>query len=239
MVQYISFSEDVRVEWIHSCGIVVWLGKRFDIYTKEIYERLFFLIDGTRTVRDIEEQLSENIWSWELPAVLNELDLKGYIKLQESETHIQLVNDKTIDSLCQEGSRIKSIEVSVVFVGEIKEDLFRFFLDKIGVNEAPESRVVLCVTESYFHPEMAKIMKPLLNSNKCVIPLKPLGESLCGGPLFTLENYNVWFLLLERLRVSFPAEYLAFNKPSYKKILSRGFLRFDSYISCSLQSLKI
>jgi ribosomal protein S12 methylthiotransferase accessory factor len=162
-----------------------------------VYPRLLPLLDGTRSVPTIMEELRAYANVAEVSAALLILERSGYLTDAE-----------------RRSSRVRAPR-SAASLGSRPADPTAQLLNMFGLAVHAAGELTLAVTDDYLRRELAEFAVTAARANRAWLPLKSLGAVVWFGPLVHPPLTPCWDCLLERVRA---------NRPAHAWLESRGRL---------------
>jgi ribosomal protein S12 methylthiotransferase accessory factor len=158
-----------------------------------LYERLIPLLDGTRTVDQLVESLSQDFTAAEVYFTLIFLQSRGY--LCQALSTLQPAEAAFWSSLGvdpeQAASLIRSSCVALYWSGPrsdsgIVATISRALTDVgvVVIDNISEADLILVVSETYLEPELEELNRRFRLESKRWLMLRPRGRELWLGPLF-------------------------------------------------------
>lgn len=185
-----------------------------------IYQSLFPLLDGTRTIDEVLDALPEQVSATHIYYGLMELEHQGY--LIEDQPSLP----ESLDLFCSHlgidpvgaSNRLQQKKVRIYSVGDVIPpsivhglqdallSLHVHVLEGGEGNDASDSDLEVIVTHDYLQADLAAINQRNLDRRRPWLLVKPVGTILWIGPLIYPGQTGCWDCLSQRLRENRPIE---------------------------------
>jgi oxazoline/thiazoline synthase len=211
----LRFNPRFWVETVEGVGVFLVSEDRSAVLTRPIHRALAPLVNGRRSIDDLERALADAFPPWETRFALTEMADRGY--LASADTDETDDGELTYWSLAgvepaAAGKALADAVVTVTALGDAGLDELAEALRVAGLVVGPGGAGALTVVaaEDYLDPALAGIDEGHRRDGRSWVLCKPVGATIWLGPLFVPGRTGCWHCLSERLTGNRPVEaYLA------------------------------
>lgn len=203
-----KFKHYFRLETGTGEGVFLVSERSATLLSDPIYIQLVPLLDGTRSIDEIVNQLQDRLPAAYIYYALSQLKNQGYLTNSDEllSPSLQIVCDQLNISGETARDRIQTTKVAVKAIGSISASELIETLEshQIQVSEDGDLEVVLC--DDYLQLDLPALNQAALKRSRPWLLVKPIGTIIWLGPLFYPRKTGCWECLAQRLRCNRPIE---------------------------------
>ncbi len=208
------FKPHLHVEPIRDEGVFLLTENSHFVLTGRIYEQVAPLINGERSPDDIVDALSDRVSPAKVYYALSMLEKKGYIMenhpgIPKGTLAFWTAADKDIADV---NTRLDSCCVMVEALGDVDAEAFVAALSVMGVRTGPDGEFLVVLTDDYQRPGLEEINAKALGNSKPWMLVKPVGQEIFMGPVFSPGKTGCWQCLDSRYKVNRETERFVMEK---------------------------
>jgi len=204
MIERPAFRPSFHVELADPDGVILLSEQAHFVLTGKLYCSLARLIDGSRSVDDIVDELETLATPAEVYYALTRLETQGYVV--EADGTIPPARAAFWDALGVHAPiaerRLHHATVSLTQFGDVPSEPFAFTLAALGIGLDPENGFSVVLTDDYLQDGLSDFNAAALASGRPWLLAKPVGTVVWIGPLFRPNSTACWECLAQRLRAN-------------------------------------
>ncbi len=210
MVKYPLFKTSYRIECVAPNLVFLISSHGTHVLEGTAYYHVAPLLDGTRSVAEIADELGGLLPFMSIHRALLRLADKGYVV--ENEARLSAEIQPLIHRLNVEpkiaAARLAETTVGVLSIGDLNITSLQKQLAQyhIHIENDTQADFVIVVTEDYLSPELAQVNEKFLLSGTPWMLVRPQTDQLWIGPAFGSDENGCWACLAQRLSLHRRAE---------------------------------
>lgn len=204
--RYPRFKNGYRVRVAQRQGVFVLSERKQYLFEGREYEALIPLLDGQKSLNDIQCCLAGVLRAEEVTYAVLDLQARGF--LVDAATPPPVSMDEYVDTLrYRPWHLLTPLPVQVTVLDDRYEASFLAALESVDLVVQPQANLHLVVTEDYLHPALPKLNAQALREERPWLLLKPTGTIAWIGPLLEPGQTGCWACMALRLQANPAVQY--------------------------------
>lgn len=208
MILQPRFKHCFHIEVVEPEGVFLLWEQDPIFLTGQIYQKLAPLLDGSHTVEELVNLLTDRVSAPEVYYALMRLEQQGYIV--ENDSNLSPEANAFWDSLSINNQQVSysqpTDEVGVTTFGNIPTHLFVSSLESLNLQVNQQGKYQVVLTDDYLRDELAIFNQKAIQLQQPWMLIKPVGTVLWIGPIFHPGRTGCWECLAQRLRGNRPVD---------------------------------